>query len=116
MKTKRDYIKIVAYVSFAYFIIGLLGNLYLLTIPEFRQTVGILNIIFNPLLLLLGGVCSYFLLKKQRWALIAITTIISWQIAVSFYLMTLGIGKLPLIQVAYLALLINAFRFIGGKK
>jgi len=110
----EKYIKILAYFTFFYFGIRFILSMVMLFAEEAREQVGMINIIFSPILCLLGIYLGYKLLKKKRWALFGLFALIIWttlNALVIQYFMEEGM-KFPTVQIVYIVFLIMGLRFM----
>jgi hypothetical protein len=118
----RKYIKYLAYFMYFYFgwrliavpIIFFMGSREL-TEFIFGGTIGfVLNLIIGIAFIIFGLISAYNLSKFKRWALTALTILISLHITsilLNSYLL-LGKVKIPLIQIAILIFTIGGFKYL----
>jgi len=110
-KKQTKYIKILAIATFIYFGIRFILSLILPFLEGYVEEIGMVNVIFSPLLALLGIYFGYQLLKKKRWALIGIIVLIAYH-AITRYVITSSLGdpSLPIVQIAYLLFLVGGLK------
>ena len=114
----RKSVRIVAYLTIVIFAFRLLFSIILS--QNIKEYFGIFSFILGILLLIFGIVCGFYLLKFKRWALISLTVIaIIHLFNIVFLSISLGKFKFPVSQLAYLILILYAyknFKIIRSKK
>ena len=107
-KNKKSFnfsLKLLAYLTFFYFGVKLAFTLFLSLNSEFREVYGMINLIFSPILILLGIYFGYQLLKKKKSALIWLIVLVSYQLVIRIINMViLNQFKFPLTEIAYIIL------------
>jgi hypothetical protein len=113
----RKYIKILAYLMFFYFGIRLILVPVIFSAGAADVMGGIIGLVINIAIIVLGLVAAFYLLKMKKWALttlvvLFIINIVSVFVAAASY----GVTKIPLVQIAILIMIINGYKQLKNVK
>ena len=116
----KKYVKSLSYFMFFYFGLRLIATpiLYFSSAGELMKLLTsqlwfYFNFVISLGLALFGLVCSYYLMKMRKWALISLIVLLVLHTgSILLNSSYLGQTKLPLVQIAALIMLIGAFRYL----
>lgn len=115
-KDKKN-LKWLGYILMAYFGYFFLINIILSFSSGYRETMGIINVILSPVILLFCVYCSYKITKKKKWALIAIILVLIYQIGTIFYYNSLlGARRVLITKIVSVAILLYSLKYFKKSK